>query len=38
VFPASEQYLSSTVQTQAGALPPPASDIFQRFGGLPSVA
>lgn len=36
VFPASEQYLSATVQTQAGALPPPASEIFQRFGGLPT--
>ena len=38
VFAASEQYLSATVQTQAGALPPPASEIFQRFGGLPNVA
>lgn len=38
VFPASELYLSATVQTQAGALPPPASEVFQRFGGLPSVA
>lgn len=37
VFPASEQYLSATVQTQAGALPAPAPDIFQRFGGLPAV-
>ncbi len=35
VFPASEQYLSATVQTQAGALPAPAAEIFQRFGGLP---
>lgn len=35
VFPASEQYLSATVQTQTGALPAPAADIFQRFGGLP---
>lgn len=35
VFPASEQYLSETVQTQAGALPPPAAEIFRRFGGLP---
>lgn len=37
VFPASEHYLSGTVQTQAGALPAPASEIFQRFGGLPHV-
>jgi phenylacetic acid degradation operon negative regulatory protein len=36
VFPASEQYLSENVQTQAGALPPPASEVFQRFGGLPA--
>ncbi|MBL8266961.1 PaaX family transcriptional regulator C-terminal domain-containing protein, partial [Steroidobacter sp.] len=36
VFPASEEYLSATVQTQAGALPAPAAEIFQRFGGLPS--
>lgn len=38
VFPASEQYLSVNVQTQAGALPPPGAEIFQRFGGLPGVA
>lgn len=38
VFPASEQYLSEAVQTQAGALPAPAAEIFQRFGGLPSPA
>lgn len=37
VFPASEQYLSQTVQTQAGALPAPAAEIFQRFGGLPAA-
>lgn len=37
VFPASEQYLSMTVQTQAGALPAPAAEVFQRFGGLPHV-
>jgi phenylacetic acid degradation operon negative regulatory protein len=36
VFPASEQYLSENVQTQAGTLPPPASAVFQRFGGLPT--
>lgn len=34
VFPASEHYLSATVQTQAGALPAPVAEIFQRFGGL----
>ena len=38
VFSASEQYLSENVQTQAGALPPPAAEVFQRFGGLPSIA
>ena len=38
VFPASEEYLSETVQTQAGALPPPASEVFQRFGGLPRAS
>jgi phenylacetic acid degradation operon negative regulatory protein len=37
VFPASEQYLSETVQTQAGSLPAPAAEVFQRFGGLPNV-
>jgi phenylacetic acid degradation operon negative regulatory protein len=37
VFPASEQYLSATVQTQEGCLPAPAAEIFQRFGGLPHV-
>lgn len=37
VFPASEHYLSATVQTRAGALPAPTSEIFQRFGGLPHV-
>jgi phenylacetic acid degradation operon negative regulatory protein len=35
VFPASEQYLSTTVQTMAGKLPAPAPEIFRRFGGLP---
>lgn len=35
VFPASERYLSTTVQTITGALPAPAQDIFHRFGGLP---
>jgi phenylacetic acid degradation operon negative regulatory protein len=35
VFPASERYLSSSVQTIAGALPAPAQEIFHRFGGLP---
>ncbi len=37
VFPASELHLSATVQTQAGALPAPAAEVFQRFGGLPPV-
>jgi phenylacetic acid degradation operon negative regulatory protein len=35
VFAASERYLSSTVQTLTGPLPPPAAEIFTRFGGLP---
>jgi phenylacetic acid degradation operon negative regulatory protein len=35
VFPASERYLSATVQTIAGVLPAPVPEIFQRFGGLP---
>jgi phenylacetic acid degradation operon negative regulatory protein len=38
VFPASEEYLSATVQTQAGALPAPATEIFSRFGGLPKAS
>lgn len=35
VFPASERYLSATVQTIDGELPGPAQEIFHRFGGLP---
>jgi phenylacetic acid degradation operon negative regulatory protein len=35
VFPASERYLSQTVQTLSGALPAPVGDTFARFGGLP---
>jgi phenylacetic acid degradation operon negative regulatory protein len=35
VFLASERYLSATVQTLAGPLPPPSLDIYTRFGGLP---
>jgi phenylacetic acid degradation operon negative regulatory protein len=35
VFPASEEHLSSTVQTLTGALPKPAQEVFARFGGLP---
>lgn len=35
VFPASEQYLSATVQTMAGPLPAAIPEIFLRFGGLP---
>lgn len=37
VFPASEHYLSATVQTRTGPLPPPGAEIFERFGGLPHV-
>lgn len=35
VFPASERYLSTTVQTMGGPLPQPGRAIFARFGGLP---
>jgi phenylacetic acid degradation operon negative regulatory protein len=35
VFPASERYLTATVQTIAGSLPAPTPEIFHRFGGLP---
>jgi phenylacetic acid degradation operon negative regulatory protein len=35
VFPASEGYLSFTVQTLTGALPRPTQEVFARFGGLP---
>ena len=34
VFPASEHYLSQTVRTLAGPLPPAAPEAFSRFGGL----
>lgn len=37
VFPASERYLSATVQTLSGNLPAPSAEIFQRFGGLPET-
>lgn len=36
VFPASERYLSATVQTHTGPLPAASSEILQRFGGLPA--
>jgi len=35
VFAASEEFLSTRVQTLEGALPPPAAEVFARFGGLP---
>ncbi len=35
VFTASEEFLSGRVQTLDGALPPPAAEVFARFGGLP---
>ncbi|WP_198683287.1 PaaX family transcriptional regulator [Peristeroidobacter agariperforans] len=35
-FQISERYLSETVQTLNGRLPPPSLDIYQRFGGLPT--
>lgn len=37
VFAASEEFLSARVQTLDGALPPPAAEVFARFGGLPQV-
>jgi phenylacetic acid degradation operon negative regulatory protein len=37
VFAASEEFLSVRVQTLDGALPPPAAEVFARFGGLPQV-
>lgn len=37
VFTASEEFLSGRVQTLDGALPPPAAEVFARFGGLPQV-
>jgi phenylacetic acid degradation operon negative regulatory protein len=35
-FQISERYLSETVQTMSGRLPPPSQEIYQRFGGLPT--
>jgi phenylacetic acid degradation operon negative regulatory protein len=35
-FQISERYLSETVQTMSGRLPPPSPEIYQRFGGLPT--
>lgn len=35
VFGASEEFLSTRVQTLKGALPAPAAEVFARFGGLP---
>ena len=35
VFGASEEFLSTRVQTLEGALPAPAAEVFARFGGLP---
>jgi phenylacetic acid degradation operon negative regulatory protein len=37
VFGASEEFLSTRVQTLDGALPPPATEVFARFGGLPQT-
>ena len=34
VFRAADQYLSETVETVNGPLPPPAPAFFERFGGL----
>jgi len=35
VFAASEKFLSEGVQALDGVLPPPAAEVFARFGGLP---
>jgi phenylacetic acid degradation operon negative regulatory protein len=35
LFRPSEQYLAATAETMDGALPPPAPEVFARFGGLP---
>jgi phenylacetic acid degradation operon negative regulatory protein len=35
-FQVSERYLSETVQTVSGRLPPPSQEIYRRFGGLPT--
>ena len=35
MFADSERYLSATVQTLSGSLPPPALEVYRRFGGLP---
>jgi phenylacetic acid degradation operon negative regulatory protein len=37
VFAASEEFLSTRVQTLDGALPAPAAEVFARFGGLPQA-
>jgi phenylacetic acid degradation operon negative regulatory protein len=37
VFAASEEFLSTRVQTLEGGLPPPAAEVFARFGGLPQA-
>jgi len=37
VFGASEEFLSTRVQALEGALPPPAAEVFARFGGLPQA-
>jgi phenylacetic acid degradation operon negative regulatory protein len=37
VFAASEEFLSERVQTLEGSLPPPATEVFARFGGLPQA-
>ena len=37
VFAASEKFLSARVQALDGSLPPPAAEVFARFGGLPQA-
>ena len=34
VFRAADEYLSATMETAQGSLPPPSAEFFKRFGGL----
>jgi len=38
VYSAAEEYLSETMETADGPLPPPSPDFYRRFGGLTSAA
>jgi phenylacetic acid degradation operon negative regulatory protein len=37
VYSAADEYLSETMETAEGPLPPPSPDFYRRFGGLASV-